>query len=293
MSRLGTMVGARLGNRLGKSFGLIALLLPGWLLVLPAAQPQNAGSVPVQPVPASAPSRSQASLAQASAPSASAAPASAAGPVSPELIGDSALARQHYQAAIAAYSRITEKTAAIWNKLGIAYQMLLNFNEAARCYQRSVRLDQKNPEVLNNLATVYGSLRDYGAANRAYRKALKIDPRSALIHKNYGTNLMTQHRYSEGWKEYKQAIAIDPTIFEQHGGPTIENSASLQERGAMNYYMALGCARAGYSDCAIEYLRNALDEGYTSPKKIAAESDFASLRGNPAFQQLLSEQRSQ
>jgi hypothetical protein len=61
----------------------------------------------------------------------------------------------------------------------------------------------------------------------------------------------------------------------------------------MNYYMALGCARSGHTDCALEYLRMALDEGFTSRKKVAAEVEFASLRDNPTFQQLIAEQRNQ
>ena len=58
----------------------------------------------------------------------------------------------------------------------------------------------------------------------------------------------------------------------------------------MNYYMAAGCARAGYVDCALQYLRMALAEGFTTRKKIAADVEFASLRDNAAFQQLLKEE---
>ncbi len=59
----------------------------------------------------------------------------------------------------------------------------------------------------------------------------------------------------------------------------------------MNYYMAAGCARAGYADCALQYLRMALDEGFTTRKKVASDIEFASLRSNPAFKQLLAEQQ--
>jgi len=61
----------------------------------------------------------------------------------------------------------------------------------------------------------------------------------------------------------------------------------------MNYYMAKGCARTGQNDRAIEYLRMALNEGFTNPKKILADSAFASLKGLPAFVQLMAEQRAQ
>jgi Tfp pilus assembly protein PilF len=136
-------------------------------------------------------------------------------------------------------------------------------------------------------------MKNYGAADRMYRKALKLNPKSALILKNYGTNLMTEHKYPKGWEEYQHALALDPSIFAEHDGPLVQNAAPANERGAMNYYMAVGCARAGYTDCALEYLRNALDEGYISPKKVAADQDFASLRDNPAFKQLLADQRRQ
>jgi Flp pilus assembly protein TadD len=210
-----------------------------------------------------------------------------------EQIGDSLAARQHYQAAITAYSKSIQMTAPIWNKMGISYQMMFNLKDAVRCYRESLKLDPHNPQVLNNLGTVYASLKEFGQADRLYHKALKIDPQNAPILKNLGTNLLAEKKYEKGWKAYQQAIAVDPQIFADRNAPKVENPASVQERGAMNYYMALGCARSGYTDCALQYLRAALDEGFTSRKKVAAESEFASLRTNPDFQQLMAEPKAQ
>lgn len=208
-----------------------------------------------------------------------------------EQEGDALTAHQRYQAAIAAYSKAPEMTADIWNKMGIDYQMMFNSKDAARCYKESLQLDPRNSQVLNNLATVYASLKDYGQAERLYRKALKYDPHSALVLKNLGTNLLVEHRYNKGWEAYQQALAIDPEIFSDRGEPSVQDPSSLQERGAMNYYMAAGCARAGETDCALQYLRMALDEGFTTRKKVASDSEFANLRDNPAFKQLLAEQQ--
>ena len=58
----------------------------------------------------------------------------------------------------------------------------------------------------------------------------------------------------------------------------------------MHYYMARGCVSAGNSECAIQNLRLALNEGYTNPQKIAGDNSFASLRELPAFQQLIAAQ---
>jgi len=225
------------------------------------------------------------------------APATAATPspiqLTPEQLGDLLSAHQRYQAAIAAYAKAPQMTASIWNKMGIAYQMMFNSKDATRCYRESLKLDPGNPDVLNNLGTVYASLEEYGQADRMYRKALKLDPRSALILKNLGTNLLAEHKYNKGWEAYQKALAIDPQIFTDRSSPTIENPSNVQERGAMNYYMAAGCARAGYADCALHYLRMALDEGFTTRKKVQTDSQFASLRSNPDFQQLLAEQSKQ
>jgi len=208
-----------------------------------------------------------------------------------EEIGDSLNAHQRYQAAIAAYAKAPEMTAEIWNKMGIDYQMMFNSKDASRCYKESLKLDPRNPQVLNNLGTVYASQKEYSSAERLYRKALKFDPHSALILKNLGTNLLAEHRYDKGWAAYQRALAIDPHIFSDNGSPSVDDPSSIQARGAMNYYMAAGCARAGYADCALQYLRMALDEGFTTRKKVANDSEFASLHDNPAFKQLLAEQQ--
>jgi tetratricopeptide (TPR) repeat protein len=214
-------------------------------------------------------------------------------PPTAEQLGDTYMARQRYQAAIEAYKKGSHDSGVIWNKMGIAYQLMFNLDEATRCYEKSLRLDPKNPTVMNNLGTVYDSLKEYPTAERMYKKALKYDSKSALINKNLGTNLLTQHKYKKGWEYYKAALAIDPDVFERSASPRVENPATVEDRGAMNYYMARGCVRAGMNDQAIEYLRMALNEGFTNPKKIMADIEFAGLHGIPAFEQLLASQSAQ
>jgi len=211
-------------------------------------------------------------------------------PPTPEELGDSQLAQKHYQAAIEAYKLVQTGTADTWNKMGIAYQMMFNLDDASRCYERSIKLNPRNSRVLNNLASVYDAQKDLSSAERYYRKALRLEPRAPMILRNLGTNLLAQHKYKKGWELYQAALAIDPNVFGDSTSPHVDNPASVQERGAMNYFMAKGCVRAGQNDRAIEYLRMALNEGYTNPKKIQADSEFAVLRGTPAFEQLLASQ---
>lgn len=208
----------------------------------------------------------------------------------PEQLGDALMAHQRYQAAIEAYKKAPPRDAAVWNKMGIAYQLMFDMTDAMHCYQTSHRLDPRNANVLNNLGTTYDALKNYHRAEKMYRKALKIDPQSALIRKNLGTNLLAQHKYQKGWQEYEAAVKLDPSIFQGTSRLRVQNPASISDRGAMNYYMAKGCARAGMPEQAIQYLRRALDEGFTSPKKIIADNEFATLHGLPAFEELLASQ---
>jgi tetratricopeptide (TPR) repeat protein len=70
-------------------------------------------------------------------------------------MGDALMAQLRYQAAIEAYKKIPHRSAEVWNKMGIAYQMMFNQDEALHCYQSSLRLDPKNSRVMNNLGTIY------------------------------------------------------------------------------------------------------------------------------------------
>ncbi|MGC1463823.1 MAG: tetratricopeptide repeat protein [Terracidiphilus sp.] len=270
-------------------------VLVAWPHALPAQSPGQARSAPtpVQPeAPAPVPASSE-PAAQNQSPTPATANADGATPVNPptpEQLGDSLSGHQRYQAAIAAYAKVTDPSASLWNKMGIAYQMMFNLKDATRCYGASLKLDPHNATVLNNLATVYDSLKQYGTAEHYYRKALKVDPHSALILRNFGSNQLSQHKYKKGSEAYQSALKVDPQILETHSGASVDNPSSTQDRGAMHYYMARGCASAGNSECAIENLRLALNEGYTNPQKIAGDNFFASLRVLPAFQQLIAAQ---
>jgi Tfp pilus assembly protein PilF len=283
--------------RLVESGTLLAIALISAQLAAPAparAQAPQVSQAPQSPQAPQTPAPAEATAPiPAATPATESAPATILSPTTPptqEELGDTMVVHQRYQAALAAYAKATP-SAAVWNKMGIAYQMMFNLKDATRCYKESLQLDPKNSNVLNNLGTIYDSLKEYGQAEKYYKKALKLDPKSALVLKNLGTNLLSQHKYGRGWEMYQEALAIDPQIFEDRNSPQVQNPASVEDRGAMNYYMALGCARIGQTECALQYLRMAMDEGYTNPKKVASDIAFASLRDNPDFKQLLASQK--
>ena len=74
-------------------------------------------------------------------------------PLTPEQKGDLMQVEKRYQLAIDAYKNVHPPSAEVWNKMGIAYQMMFNLKDAQRCYKESIKLDPKNSTTVNNLAT--------------------------------------------------------------------------------------------------------------------------------------------
>jgi len=219
------------------------------------------------------------------------APAAVTAPIDPVEAGDLFAYHHRYQEAIAKYASVPQKTPALWNKMGIAHQMMLNLNDAESCYRQSLKLNPRDATVYNNLGTVYESQLNHRQAEKMYRKAIELDPQFALAYKNLATSYMARHKYKQGHAADAQALALDPGVFASGNYLRVDNPASARDRGAMNYYMAVDCARAGQTACALDHLRMALNQGYTSPAKIASDSNFAALAGDPGFQRLLAEQK--
>ena len=210
-----------------------------------------------------------------------------------EQLGDLHMARKRYQAAIEAYHKAALDSPSVWNKLGLANQQMFILSEAKKDYETALKLDPKNPDVLNNLATIYYASKDYAYAERFYRRALKLEPKSAIIYKNLGTDLIAEDKLKKGWQAYQSALSIDPQVFERENQYRVGEPTAALKRGAMNYFLAKSYAHLGKYDLAIGYLRMAIDEGYTDRRKIIGDSEFASLKGLPAFEELLSAQRVQ
>jgi tetratricopeptide (TPR) repeat protein len=206
--------------------------------------------------------------------------------VTPEDVGDALMLHQRYQAAIEAYQNAAQNSSNVWNKMGIAYQLMFSVGSAAHCYQMAIKLDPNNANALNNLGTMYDANRQFEEAERMYRRALKLDPRSPILYRNLGTALMSRHKFAEGAEAYQTALSLDPQIFLKSLGPTVDNQSTARDRGAMHFYIAKSCVHAGMNQRAVDYLRKAINEGYTDARKVFADSDFASLHGFPAFEEL-------
>lgn len=210
--------------------------------------------------------------------------------ISPELRGDIFMARKMYREAIDMYRQGAPNSPILVNKIGIAFHQLLQLDQAKKSYEKAIKLDPKYSEAINNLGTVYYAQKSYRRSIGYYKRALRYSSPTASIYSNLGAAYFGRKDYKDAMTYYEEALRLDPDVFEHHNNfGTLMQERTTDDRAMFHLYLAKFYARSGANDRAIVYLRKALEEGVKDRAKIPAMPEFASMKTDPAFQQLLAE----
>jgi len=181
------------------------------------------------------------------------------------------------------------------NKHGIAALGLMRYDVAKKDFERALKNDKQYAEAYNNLGVVYYIRKNLKRAIREYELAIKLRDTSASFHSNLGTAYFTHKDVEKAIVEYQRALAIDPDVFEHRntGGVALQ-LISAEERAKHDFTMAKLFARAlvttgnaGYADRSLIYLRKALEEGYDKIDSVYKDAEFAALRKDPRFTELM------
>jgi len=257
-----------------------------WLLVLASAS-QADTPVPGQQQPPAQSLVADTKSAPANPPPAAAAPEPPK-PISMQMRGDIAMARKMYREAIDYYRAIKPEAPLVWNKIGIAYHHLGDLNQAKRAYERALKLDKRYAEAINNLGTVHYAQRSYRRAVGQYNKALKLSPNSSGMWSNLGTAWFARKNYKRAAECYTKALALDPEVFEHRStAGTLLQERSVAERAKFHFYLSKTYANAGMNERALQYMRMALEEGFTERKRFVEDPEFANMQELPEFKELL------
>lgn len=193
----------------------------------------------------------------------------AAPQITSEDRGDVYMARKMYREAIEAYQQAPQDSAAVWNKMGIAYHQMMQLDAAMKRYRRAIKLDAKYSEAINNLGTIYYAEKHYGKAIGYYKRALKLAPGSASMYSNLGTAYFAEKKFKLFWEAYNKALQLDPEVFEHRNAyGVLLQDRTVEQRAQYHYYMARMYAGQGQRDRALEYIRKALEEGFSDRKKL-------------------------
>jgi tetratricopeptide (TPR) repeat protein len=200
------------------------------------------------------------------------------------------MARKQYPDAVDYYHRAlgTAKTrqAALWNKLGIAYQQQTQFRQARNAYKKAIHFQKDFPEPWNNLGTTYFMEGKAKKSVKYYRHAVKLNASSPSFHLNLGTAYFRTKKYPEAFAEYREALTLDPNILREHSaqGTVVEARGSGEK---LYFYLAKAFASLGLTDEAVRYLRRAFEEGFNDRELLGKDPDFQKISSSPAYVELL------
>jgi tetratricopeptide (TPR) repeat protein len=173
----------------------------------------------------------------------------------------------------------------------MAYHHLFAMEEARRDYEHALHIRPGYAEALNNLGAIYYARKNYKKAIHYYRKAIAINPQSPTIYSNLGTAWFARGKSQQGLEAYRTAFALDPTVFASDSPLLVNEGLATHDRAQQDFCLAKLFAASGRNQEAIDFLRKALDEGFSDTRKILADQTLASLRSTPEFAKLMIEQQ--
>lgn len=94
--------------------------------------------------------------------------------------------------------------------LGIAYEALGKFENAAQEFQKAVEMRPDYPEAHNNLGIVYDQMGRTEDALREYLLVLKTGPENTRVHNNLGILYEKKGEVDHALREYQSAVKLDP-----------------------------------------------------------------------------------
>jgi hypothetical protein len=208
-----------------------------------------------------------------------------------EQQGDALHASKLYLDALDYYRAALVKVpnnAPVLNKMCRTELLMNRWRDARKSCERAIKVNHAFAEAYGNLAVAYYGDRKYGAAVKQCNKAIAIDNTSASFFNNLGAAYFAEKRFEPAVAAYQHALQLDPDVFARSSRGGIEAQlAGPDDRARFDYTVAKLYAKMGFSDQSLEYLKKAMEAGYKDLKNVYKDEEFAELRKNPRFTELM------
>jgi tetratricopeptide (TPR) repeat protein len=219
------------------------------------------------------------------------APAATASVAELEQRGDTLRAEKAYLDALDYYRAAIARepnNAKLYNKAGINELQMARFKEARKDFEKAIKNDREFADAYNNLGVIFYLEKKYGKAIGKYEQAIKLRQDSGSFYSNLGAAYFSKKEFVKASLAYNQALKIDPDIFERtsHTGVQAQMS-SPGDRAHFYYVLARLYAKAGVTDRSLQYLRRAMEEGYKGIEDVYKDAEFAGMRKDPRFTDLM------
>ncbi|HTU42495.1 MAG TPA: tetratricopeptide repeat protein [Candidatus Aquilonibacter sp.] len=208
-----------------------------------------------------------------------------------ELQGDQLRAQKLYLDALDYYNAALSKKpndSSVLNKIGITELMMQRYKEAKKSFERAIHDNREYADAYNNLGVVLYENKKFRGAVKQYQKAILHDDSSASFYSNLGAAYFSRKDFVAGVNAYQHALELDPNVFERTSRAGVQAQLpSPDDRARYDYTVAKLYAKMGRSDQSLEYLRKAMEAGYKNLKDVYKDSDFAQLRKDHRFTELM------
>ena len=179
-------------------------------------------------------------------------------------------------------------SASLLNKIGITELMIQRYREAKKSFEQAIKTDHNYADAYNNKGVVLYEEKKFAAAVKEYRRAIALDSGSASFYSNLGAALFSKKEFEPAVLAYQHAMELDPDVFVRTSRVGVQAQLpSPEDRAHYDFTVAKLYAKMGLSDRSLEYLRKAMEEGYKDFKNVYKDADFAELRKDKRFAELV------
>ncbi|HZE26492.1 MAG TPA: tetratricopeptide repeat protein [Terriglobales bacterium] len=208
-----------------------------------------------------------------------------------ERQGDDLRAHKLYLDAVDYYRAALVKkphASALYNKMGIAQLLMQRWVDAKKSFEHAIKQDHDYADAYNNLGVIFYIGKKYGKAIDRYNQAIRLKDDAASYYSNLGAALFSKKQFDQSVLAYSHALQLDPDVFERISRAGVAaQMAKPEDRAHYDYVVAKLYAKMGVTDRSLEYLRRAMEEGYKSIDNVYKDEEFAGLRKDPRFTELM------
>jgi Tetratricopeptide repeat len=179
-------------------------------------------------------------------------------------------------------------SAEVLNKMCRSELLINRWKDARKSCERAIKANRTFAEAYGNLAVAYYGERKYGSTIKECNKAIAIDNTSAAFFNNLGAAYFAEKKFEPAVAAYQHALQLDPDVFGRSSRTGVEAQlAGPEDRARFDYTVAKLYAKMGFSEQSLEYLKKAMEAGYKDLKNVYKDEEFAALRKNPRFTELM------
>jgi tetratricopeptide (TPR) repeat protein len=204
--------------------------------------------------------------------------------------GDLARLHKDYQSALSHYDtalRVNNKSADLYNKMGIAELQLNDRGSARRYFARAIKLNPQLFAALNNMGVLDLLDKRYKASIIYFKQALALDETNAHTHLNLANAWMGLGEVDYSMTEYARALELDADVLSTSPEGVVAQVSTPEQRARISFLIAKSYMKRGNLEGALEYLRRAKDGRYPNMSDVYKDPAFTALWNDPRLAKIV------